>query len=69
MLYALSARTKKKENKILTKGFYNQFKFRTLVPLTAQVSKKATMLILLVTLTVFITSGLIFLVKLGASRK
>ncbi len=37
--------------------------------LTKKKNTPIVMLILLVTLTVFITSGLIFLVKLGTSRK
>ncbi len=68
MLYALSVRSQKKEYKILPKDYYKLFKFLTLVPLT-EYHPNTTMLILLVTLTVFITSGLIFLVKLGTSRK
>lgn len=39
MLYSLSARSQKKENKILPKGYYKLLKFLTLVSLTARSSK------------------------------
>jgi hypothetical protein len=41
----------------------------TLALVNELITRYCSMLILLVTLTVFITSGLVFLVKLSTSRK
>lgn len=69
MLCALCASNDHRGNKISCTEYSMREKFRTLAAVNSGKFYCSTMLILLVTLTVFITSGLIFLVKLGASRK